>query len=81
MGQGIGRAMLDWAGDRCARNGRRLLRLDTMSSNLELRTYYERLGFEFRGINPGPVWKPARFERPAALHDETRGTECPVASQ
>jgi ribosomal protein S18 acetylase RimI-like enzyme len=68
-GRGIGRALLDWAGARCAAEGRAYLRLDTMSSNADLRAHYERLGFEFRGVNPGPVWKPARYERPAAAGD------------
>jgi ribosomal protein S18 acetylase RimI-like enzyme len=65
-GRGIGRAMLHWAGERCAEAGRPFLRLDTMSVNMELRAYYERLGFQFRGLNPVPVWRPALYERPSA---------------
>jgi protein-tyrosine phosphatase len=62
-GRRIGARMLHLAAERCAAAGKSYLRLDTMSTNLRLRAYYEGLGFEFRGINPVPVWQPAMYER------------------
>ena len=64
-GHRIGETMLDWAGDHCALAGKPFLRLDTMSSNKKLCTYYERLGFVFQGINLVPRWKPAMYQRPS----------------
>ncbi|HLJ55593.1 MAG TPA: GNAT family N-acetyltransferase [Chthonomonadaceae bacterium] len=62
-GRKVGAQILDWAAEQCAAAGKSFLRLDTMSVNLRLRAYYEELGFEFRGINPTPVWQPAMYER------------------
>ena len=44
-GQGIGAAMLAWAGRAVAAAGRPYLRLDCMATNARLRAYYERAGF------------------------------------
>jgi len=66
-GRKIGVRMLDWAGEQCVARGVPFLRLDTMSANRKLCAYYEALGFEFRGINLGPRWQPAMYERPAAM--------------
>jgi GNAT superfamily N-acetyltransferase len=48
-GQGIGRAIVDWADRTAARAGRRFLRLDCLGDNPGIRSYYEELGFEHRG--------------------------------
>lgn len=44
-GQGLGRALLDWAEGQTLRAGKTLLRLDCMRDNPGLRAYYERAGF------------------------------------
>ncbi len=44
-GARIGARMIDWAGDRAAREGREWLRLDCLRSHAKLRSYYESLGF------------------------------------
>src|SRR5437879_4174303 len=46
MGRGIGTAMLDWADQKILARSRQYLRLDCFFENLELRNYYESLGFE-----------------------------------
>ncbi len=62
-GAGLGEALLDWAGERVAAQGRTWLRLDCMKRNPALRAYYERQGFTFRGEGGGG-WS-ALYERPA----------------
>jgi ribosomal protein S18 acetylase RimI-like enzyme len=49
-GQGLGEALLDYAGQRVATMGREWLRLDCWKGNDTLRAYYERLGFSYQGI-------------------------------
>jgi GNAT superfamily N-acetyltransferase len=48
-GQGIGRAIVDWADKTAAKAGRQFLRLDCLGDNPGIRRYYEELGFEHRG--------------------------------
>ena len=48
-GRGLGRRLVDWAGERAAEAGREYLRLDCQSENRALRAYYEQLGFEPQG--------------------------------
>lgn len=50
-GQGVGEAMLRWAETMFAAAGRRYIRLDTNDNNAGICAYYERLGFESRGIS------------------------------
>ncbi len=51
-GQGIGRAMLDWAVNEARRRGKQSVRLDCMNENLRLKQVYADAGFEFWGIDP-----------------------------
>jgi GNAT superfamily N-acetyltransferase len=46
---GLGLALLDWAATECLKRGRRLLRLDCVTTNHELRHYYETHGFVHQG--------------------------------
>lgn len=64
-GAGLGAALLDWAGAHVAAQGRPWLRLDCMKRNPELRAYYERQGFTFRGEG-GSGWS-ALYQRPASI--------------
>ena len=48
-GQGIGRAIVEWADKTAAKAGRQFLRLDCLGDNPGIRRYYEDLGFEHRG--------------------------------
>jgi GNAT superfamily N-acetyltransferase len=48
-GQGIGRAIVEWADRTAAKAGRQFLRLDCLGDNPGIRRYYEGLGFEHRG--------------------------------
>jgi len=48
-GLGLGRALLDWAGQQARHAGRRQLRLDCSEDNAALRTYYQQHGFETVG--------------------------------
>lgn len=45
-GQGVGRAMLDWAEKTASEKGRSFLRLDCAGGNVSLQAYYESQGFE-----------------------------------
>ncbi|MFG3126550.1 GNAT family N-acetyltransferase [Streptomyces tendae] len=45
-GCGLGGRILDWAGDRAARQGARWLRLDAWTTNTQLHKYYVQQGFE-----------------------------------
>ena len=44
-GQGVGRQMLAWAGDRTRSMGRKILRLNCMAEDRKIREYYENAGF------------------------------------
>jgi ribosomal protein S18 acetylase RimI-like enzyme len=47
-GLGIGAAMIDWAGQRAARDwGAQWIRIDVWTTNEALRNYYEKRGFRF----------------------------------
>jgi GNAT superfamily N-acetyltransferase len=48
-GQGIGRAIVEWADRTATKAGRQFLRLDCLGDNPGIRSYYEELGFEHRG--------------------------------
>lgn len=63
-GRGMGLRMLRWAEGRIAAAGRRYLRLDCWAENPELCRYYERAGFEPRGVvSFADGWAAARYER------------------
>lgn len=47
--QGVGKALLNCAVERCRANGSRALRLDTLPWNLPGRKLYEGFGFQYRG--------------------------------
>jgi ribosomal protein S18 acetylase RimI-like enzyme len=64
-GQGVGVQMLEWAADLIRAKGRRFIRLDTDASNPKLCRYYERLGFESRGVVPQRYHMAARYEKQA----------------
>jgi ribosomal protein S18 acetylase RimI-like enzyme len=64
-GQGIGGALLDWAGQRVAAAGGRWLRLDCMRDNKPLHDYYRGLGFEHvRDVELGHRISGSLFQRP-----------------
>lgn len=50
-GQGIGTEILQWCSEELRSKGRTTIRLDAPSSNQELRSYYEKEGFELAEIN------------------------------
>jgi ribosomal protein S18 acetylase RimI-like enzyme len=51
-GQGLGAALLDWAGLRAReRHGARWVRVDVWTTNKALHAYYRRQGFEFWGFS------------------------------
>jgi ribosomal protein S18 acetylase RimI-like enzyme len=71
-GTGIGAALVDWASERVREAGRVCLRLDASADNLPLGSYYERLGFTYRGEREGEHiepdggirrWKTRLYER------------------
>jgi protein-tyrosine phosphatase len=64
-GIGLGRAVLRWAEQKVAAAGRAYLRLDCMTANLALRSYYERAGFTCRGDLHGKTWSASRYEKRA----------------
>jgi GNAT superfamily N-acetyltransferase len=67
----IGSAIIDWAGRRAFKNyGAQSIRIDVWTTNVALHNYYEKRGFEKRGLVPIEDY-PAqqRFERPTS--DET----------
>jgi ribosomal protein S18 acetylase RimI-like enzyme len=68
-----------WAARRVRANDRAWLRLDVSADNLPLCSYYEHLGFEYRGDIEGEYtepdgrvrhWKSRRYER--AVTEEKR---------
>jgi GNAT superfamily N-acetyltransferase len=48
-GQGVGSHLIDWAAFKCREQGRRYLRLNTLTGSDFLRGYYRAAGFEQRG--------------------------------
>jgi GNAT superfamily N-acetyltransferase len=64
-GRGLGARIVEWAERRAAEAGRAYLRLDCKRSNGGIRSYYERLGFEYRGDADHPGgFTAALYERP-----------------
>jgi len=61
-GRQLGIALLAWAADHLRQCSRRLLRLDCVAGNQPLCQYYERLGFEGRGIVSIDRYELARYE-------------------
>ncbi|MEV0089647.1 GNAT family N-acetyltransferase [Saccharopolyspora sp. NPDC050642] len=72
---GLGSVVLDWAGENAREQGVAGLRLDCVSSNGRLRSYYEKRGFTHRGdvsvggapgqrADDGPVTWVSRYELP-----------------
>jgi GNAT superfamily N-acetyltransferase len=71
-GAGVGAELIEWAARQVTAAGRVWLRLDAAADNLPLCSYYERLGFEYRGDATGEVdqpdgtvrhWKQRLYER------------------
>lgn len=55
-GSGLGRRILDWAGDRTARDGGRWIRINVNTQNRGLQRYYLENGFEYvRTVEGGGV--------------------------
>jgi GNAT superfamily N-acetyltransferase len=78
-GAGLGATVLDWASEQVRAAGRDCLRLDVSADNLPLSSYYERLGFAYRGDRGGELtepdgrvrrWKTRLYERDC--HEENR---------
>jgi GNAT superfamily N-acetyltransferase len=78
-GTGLGAALIEWAAQQTRSRGRSCLRLDVSADNLPLCSYYERLGFAYRGEREGELtepgggirrWKTRLYERDC--HEETR---------
>ncbi len=71
LGTGLGAALIDWAAQRVRAAGRTRLRLDCSADNLPLGSFYERLGFTYRGVREGELvepgggrrWKTRLYER------------------
>jgi GNAT superfamily N-acetyltransferase len=55
-------ALLDWATERCARLGRRFVRLDCEASRPRLRAVYERFGFRHHSDRQVGQYFVARYE-------------------
>ncbi|HEX9057360.1 MAG TPA: GNAT family N-acetyltransferase [Ktedonobacterales bacterium] len=64
-GNGIGRALLDWAARTAVAAGRAHVRLDCMASNPALRDYYVRTGFTYRGDVTLGRYTLSRYEKSA----------------
>ncbi len=47
--KGVGRALLEWAGNKAKAGGKTYLRLNCMFENPRIRRYYEDAGFSYRG--------------------------------
>ena len=67
-GQRIGNAIVAWADETAAAQGRRFLRLDCLSDNPGIRAYYENLGFEHRGDLVVGGRDMSIYERPVHSH-------------
>ncbi|MFI8001894.1 GNAT family N-acetyltransferase [Streptomyces sp. NPDC086010] len=83
-GQNLGGRLLDWAGDRAYRNGKKWLRLDAWTTNEALQRYYLLQGFEHvrtvrdgGAVNGGPRvsgWLAQRLTASAGHGFEDRTT-------
>ncbi|WP_327270780.1 GNAT family N-acetyltransferase (plasmid) [Streptomyces sp. NBC_01218] len=69
-GTGLGSRILDWAGDRAAREGAQWLRLDAWTTNPRLHAYYEAQGFNHIRTSHDPSvvsgWTAQRAAKPSA---------------
>jgi GNAT superfamily N-acetyltransferase len=64
-GRRLGAELLDWAGGRANREGRRWLRLDCWSDNRRLHRYYMQEGFNHLRTVPREPPSGALFQRPS----------------
>jgi GNAT superfamily N-acetyltransferase len=71
-GSWLGAEIVEWAARQVSAAGREWLRLDVTADNVPLGSYYERLGFEYRGDATGELdepdgtlrrWKVRLYER------------------
>ncbi len=62
-GQGLGRAMLDWAAAQVVAAGRAFLRLDCWAGNVRLRDFYRAAGFEHCGDVAEAAWQVSLWQR------------------
>jgi ribosomal protein S18 acetylase RimI-like enzyme len=62
-GKGLGKLLLDWAGQHIKANGKTYIRLDCMTDNESLNNYYKGLGFQSRGRSDGDNWSANLYER------------------
>ena len=69
---GLGPKLLDWAAARVRDAGRELLRLDCLSSNAALRSYYERHGFAHRRDTTVEDFRTSLYERPVGVDEKAR---------
>jgi GNAT superfamily N-acetyltransferase len=73
-GLGIGAAMIDWAGQRAARDwGAHWIRIDVWTTNMALHNYYQARGFRFCRMCPFDPWvypSAALFQKPISEVDE-----------
>lgn len=67
-GMGIGKKMLDWAGDLARKKGKQYLRLDCMDQDPGLKQYYAKAGFELLGTHPQNTWS-ALFQKEVGVPD------------
>jgi GNAT superfamily N-acetyltransferase len=63
-GQGIGRRMIEWAGERTRGRGRYKLRLDCLTASQPLHRYYQSLGFHPVGEITQGGFPCTLFEKP-----------------
>lgn len=62
-GKDLGRAILTWAEAMSLSNGKRFLRLDCMTENTALRSYYANAGFTYCGDVSGNGWSASLYEK------------------
>lgn len=62
-GRSLGVEILDWAGLQARAAGRRFLRLDAWTNNVDLHDYYRSLGFRLLRVVDHPSHSGALFER------------------
>jgi GNAT superfamily N-acetyltransferase len=82
-GEKIGARIIDWAGCQ-AKQGwtAEWVRIDVWTTNLELHRYYEKQGFEFRGLcNDVDYPSAALFQKPTADIIQPHGLESDLADQ
>jgi protein-tyrosine phosphatase len=79
---GLGVELLSWAASTSSQRDREWIRLDTPATNARLRSYYESLGFSFRGETEVTVkgasdklepWRCALYERSTQWAIRPRG--------